>query len=205
MKVAETAQAEEAASRRRRRRPRAATPPTRSPRGCAIARCARKSHRLQKRQELAFRRPGKDSESPESSLRRWAALRVEHRRLESDRGAEGASKERSPPGNGGHSTSSCRVDEKTSPQGGVPLAGHVPRRGLEIAGDRVREQPRASRLNGKCKGPFQASRDTRASTRGSRFELGSTKIARSESKRVREKSMGFTGADRHPSLADCME
>lgn len=53
--------------------------------------------------------------------------------------------------------------------------------------------------------PVQASRDTRASTRGSRLERGPTKIARLESERAREKSMGFTGADRHPSLADCME
>lgn len=102
-------------------------------------------------------------------------------------------------------TPSRRADEKSSLHREVPLAKARSTTGPRKCGrPRSRTTPRVT-SDRQVQGPGQASRDTRASTHGSRLEPRSRRAARSESKGAREKSMGSTGADRHLSFADCME
>lgn len=161
-------------------------------------RCARGSHRLQKRQEQArgiLARISRTLDSASSSVGPPGRSST----VGPDRGVEGASERWSPPGNGDHRASSHRADDSPHPsRARLPLAGHVPRRN---ASTRVTasEKLRASRETGKCK-VGRASRVIGESISMTRFEP-SPKAARSEASRSGIR-WDLRVPSKHPSFAD---
>lgn len=161
-------------------------------------RCARGSHRLQKRQEQArviLARISRTLDSASSSVGPPGRSST----VGPDRGVEGASERWSLPGNGDHRASSHRADDSPHPsRARLPLARHVPRRN---ASKRVTasEKLRASRETGKCK-VGRASRVIGESISMTRFEP-SSKTARSEAPRSGIR-WDLRVPSKHPSFAD---